>query len=63
MPATIAFMIAINEVVRYSLKSNPKTMAARGSQIDDIKQSLIASHLLFRDSLLLFKPLCTDINR
>lgn len=62
IPATIAFMIAMNDVVRYSLKSSPKTMAARGSQMDDIKQSLIACHLLHCYSFSQCALLCADID-
>ena len=63
IPATIAFMIAMNDVVRYSLKSSPKTIAARGSQMDDIKQSLIACHLLDCYSFSPHVLLCADIDR
>ena len=63
MPATIAFMIAMNVVVRYSLKRSPKTMAASGSQMDDIKQSLIACHLLHCYSGPPCALFCTNIDR
>ena len=62
MPATIAFMMAMNDVVRYPLKSNPKTIAASGSQIDEIKQNLRACHLLSVRSPFWVTPLRTDID-